>query len=284
MRRLAAIMFTDIVGFSRQMGSDEARMLRLLEVHNRSIHQAVSEHHGTVIKIMGDAFLVDFPSVVNAVQCAQQILAQFRAHNAEKDPAEQIHVRIGIHSGDIVQRDGDVFGDGVNIASRLQALAEPDTICISDIVYRDVAKKVTLGAIVSLGRPKLKNIAERFQIYALLSEAPRGVRQQLQMQRLKLLHRVGFVPRMAMVALALVAATTVVVRVTEQENGTCRPKEAPQSKKCPSVSCDGFNSAKKYARSAGTPSWEQKRQSTIAFPANRRRTMRAMRRDTEFRN
>jgi len=72
-RRLAAIMFTDIVGFSRQMGSNEARMLRLLEVHNQLIQHAVSEHHGTVIKTIGDAFLVDFPSVVNAVQCAQQL-------------------------------------------------------------------------------------------------------------------------------------------------------------------------------------------------------------------
>jgi class 3 adenylate cyclase len=134
-RRLAAIMFTDIVGFSRQMGSNEARTLRLLETHNQVVRQAVAEHHGTVIKVMGDAFLVDFPSVVHAVQCAQGIHAQLRAHNAEKEPAEQIHVRIGIHLGDIVQREGDVFGDGVNIASRLQALAEPDTICISDMVY-----------------------------------------------------------------------------------------------------------------------------------------------------
>ena len=116
---------------------------------------------------MGDAFLVDFPSVVNTVQCAQRIQDQFRAHNVEKETAEQIHVRIGIHSGDIVQRDSDVFGDGVNIAKRLQELAEPDTICISDVVYRDVAKKVPLGTVVSLGRPKLKNIAQRFEIYAL---------------------------------------------------------------------------------------------------------------------
>ena len=116
-RRLAAIMFTDMVGFSRQMGADEARMLRLLAVHNQVIQQAVAAHHGHVIKTIGDAFLVDFPSVVHAVQCAQRIQAHFRAHNAEKEPAEQIHVRIGIHSGDIVQRDGDVFGDGVNVAS-----------------------------------------------------------------------------------------------------------------------------------------------------------------------
>ena len=163
-RRLAAIMFTDMVGFSRQMGSNEARMLRLLDAHNQIIQQAVAEHHGTVIKTVGDAFLVDFPSVVHAVQCAQGIQAQFRAHNAEQSADEQMHVRIGIHLGDVVQRDGDVFGDGVNIAARLQTLAEPDTICLSDVVYRDVAKKITLGSVVSLGRPQLKNIAERFQI------------------------------------------------------------------------------------------------------------------------
>jgi adenylate cyclase len=185
-RRLAAIMFTDIVGFSRQMRDDETRMLRLLEVHNRIIQQAVAEHHGTVIKTVGDAFLVDFPSVVDAVQCAQQVQTQFRAYNAEKGPGEQIHVRISIHLGDVVQRKGDVFGDGVNIASRLQALAEPDTICISQQVYEEVEKKLPLGTVVSLGRPKLKNIAQHFSIYALLPAPPKGLRQNLRVQRLRL--------------------------------------------------------------------------------------------------
>ncbi len=185
-RRLAAIMFTDIVGFSRQMGSDEARTLRLLAAHNQIIEQAVAVHKGTVIKTVGDAFLVDFPSVVNAVQCAQQIHTQFRAHNAEKEQAEQIHVRIGIHLGDIVQREGDVFGDGVNVASRLQALAEPDTICISHAVYREVEKKLALGTVVSLGRPRLKNIAQREPVYLLLSEPPTGLRQVLRVQWLKI--------------------------------------------------------------------------------------------------
>jgi class 3 adenylate cyclase len=184
-RRLAAIMFTDIVGFSRQMGSNEARTLRLLDMHNELIQHAVTGHHGTVIKTIGDAFLVDFPSVVHAVQCAQQIQAQFRTHNAEKEPAEQIHIRIGIHSGDIVQRDGDVFGDGVNVASRLQGLAEPDTICISHKVYEEIEKKLPLGMVVSLGRPKLKNIAQREPVYTLFSERPTGFRQHLQVQRLK---------------------------------------------------------------------------------------------------
>jgi len=104
-RRLAAIMFTDIVGFSRQMGSNETHTLRLLEVHNQIIQQAVAEHHGTVIKTIGDAFLVDSPSVVHAVQGARQIQTRFQAYNADKEKEDQIHVRIGIHLGDIVQRD-----------------------------------------------------------------------------------------------------------------------------------------------------------------------------------
>jgi hypothetical protein len=99
-RRLAAIMFTDIVGFSRQMGADETRMLRLLELHNQIIQQTVADHHGHVIKSTGDGFLMEFPSVVNAVRCAQQIHSRFRAYNADKEPAAQLHLRIGIHLGE----------------------------------------------------------------------------------------------------------------------------------------------------------------------------------------
>src|SRR5262249_22284533 len=156
-RRLAAIMFTDLVGFSRQMGSNEARTLRILAVHNQVIEQAVAAHRGHVIKTAGDGFLIEFPSVVHAVQCAQSIQAQFQTYNAEKEKAEQIHVRIGLHEGDIlVQPNGDVLGDGVNIASRLQTCAEPDTVCISQKVYDEVEKKIPLGTVISLGQPKLK--------------------------------------------------------------------------------------------------------------------------------
>jgi TolB-like protein/class 3 adenylate cyclase/thioredoxin-like negative regulator of GroEL len=206
-------MFTDIVGFSRQMGSNEVRTLQLLDTHNQIIQQAVTAHHGTVIKTVGDAFLVDFPSVVHAVECARQIQAQLKIHNADTAPPEQIHVRIGIHSGDIVQRDGDVFGEGVNIASRLQGLAEPDTICISDVVYRDVAKKLDLGAVVSLGRPKLKNIAERFEVYALLPERSKSLRQTLRSQRLRLSRRGSTAHlRWAIAGLGLIMATGVAIR------------------------------------------------------------------------
>ncbi len=213
-RRLAAIMFTDMVGFSRQMGADETRMLDVLAVHNQLIQQAIAEYHGYVIKTLGDAFLVDFPSVVNAVQCAQRIQDQLRTYNSEKDKAEQIHIRIGIHLGDIIQQNGDVLGDGVNIASRLQTLAEPDTICISQKVYEEVAKKLPLGTVISLGRPRLKNIAERFLVYALLPEKPKGFRQRLRVQRLKLSRRVGTAHRVAavVVLVALASAGAIVLR------------------------------------------------------------------------
>ncbi len=211
-RKLAAIMFTDMVGFSHQMGANEARTLRLLDVHNQLIRQAVADYHGTVIKTIGDAFLVDFPSVVQAVQCAQQIQAQFRTYNTDKPIDEQIHLRIGIHLGDVVQRDGDVFGDGVNLASRLQGLAEPDTICISHVVYKEVEKKLSLGTVVSLGQPKLKNIAEPFPVYALLSEPPKGMRQTLQVQRLKLSRRVRPAYRLALAGVLLVGVTILAIR------------------------------------------------------------------------
>ncbi|HJY82273.1 MAG TPA: tetratricopeptide repeat protein [Candidatus Binatia bacterium] len=207
-------MFTDIVGFSRQMGADETRMLRLLEVHNHLIEQTVADHYGQVIKSTGDGFLVEFPSVVNAVQCAQRIQRHLRARNAQTEPSEQIHLRIGVHLGDIVQHQGDVQGDGVNIAARLQPLAEPDTICISQQVYEEVAKKLPLGRVMSLGRPKLKNIAHRFLVYVLLPEQPTGLRQTLGIQWLKLTRRISTAHRVIVAAflLALAGAGTLAIQ------------------------------------------------------------------------
>jgi len=233
-RRLAAIMFTDIVGFSRQMGRNEARTLRLLDTHNQLIQQTVSIHHGHVIKTIGDAFLVDFPSVVHAVQCAQQIHIQFRIHNTGQEAAEHIHVRIGIHSGDIVQKEGDVFGDGVNIASRLQGLAEPDSICISDVVYRDVATKLELGAVVPLGQPKLKNIDQRFPVYLLVPEHADGVRQTLWTQRLPLLRRLRIVP-WAVTAVFLIAGAVIAARYLSLPRSSTPQPPAPSTQAVPAA-------------------------------------------------
>jgi hypothetical protein len=112
-----------------------------------------------------------------------------------------------------------VFGDGVNIARRLQELTEPDTVCISDMVYRDVAKKLDLGTVISLGRPTLKNIAERFPVYALLPKSPKGVRQTLRVQRMKLSRRGRPVHWLGVAGLALVAITAVAVAAVYSELG-----------------------------------------------------------------
>ncbi len=199
-------------GLSRQMARYEARRLRLRGLHNQVIQQAPRAQKGVVIKTIGDALLLDFPSVVNAVQCAQEIQTQFQAYNVEKESAEQIHVRIGIHLGDIVQQNGDVFGDGVNIAARLQALAEPDTICISQKVYEEIENKLSLGAVLPLGKPKLRNIAQRFGIYLLLLQPPQGLRQRLQVQRLKLSRRVRPAYRALAAALLLIVASLLTSR------------------------------------------------------------------------
>jgi class 3 adenylate cyclase len=132
-RRLAAIMFTDIVGFSRQMGSDEARMLRLLEVHNRIIQKAVSEHHGAVIKTVGDAFLVDFPSVVHAVQCAQYIQAQFRIEARQGGQSARITVSADQFAG--INWVADALGahailaPGPNIREHVRSKLGSTSVC-----------------------------------------------------------------------------------------------------------------------------------------------------------
>jgi adenylate cyclase len=212
-RRLAAIMFTDMVDFSRQMGADEAHTLQLLAIHNQVIEQTVAAHQGHVIKTAGDGFLIEFPSVVHAVQCAQGIQAHFHAYNAETAKADHIHVRIGLHEGDIlVQSNGDVFGDGVNVAARLQALAEPDTICISQKVHEEVEKKLDLGTVLSLGQPKLKNIVQRQHIYLLLPERPQGLRQAFQVQRLKLSRRMRPIHWLGVAGVLLIAGAFLTVR------------------------------------------------------------------------
>jgi adenylate cyclase len=229
-------MFTDMVDFSRQLGADEARTLRLLALHNQVIEHAVATHQGHVIKTAGDGFLIEFPSLVHAVHCAQAIQAHFQSHNREKEKNEQIHVRIGLHEGDIiVQPNGDVLGDGVNIASRLQTYATPDTICISQKVYDEVAKKIPLGTVVSLGRPKLKNIAPRFRVYALLAEEPKGVRRTLQIQRLKLFRRVGIAHLgWGVAGLVLLAGTLVATRSLFLPTPSTQPP-APSTQAAPAA-------------------------------------------------
>ena len=168
-RRLSAIMFTDIVGYTKKMGDDEVKMLKLLRDHNAIVENATEQHDGEIIKRVGDAFLVRFESALNAVLCAIDVQQALTDYNQGKSESDQVHIRIGIHLGDIVISEGDVFGDGVNVASRIEPLAHPGGICITRSVYDIVKKKMTVKA-VDLGAQQLKNVDEAVDVFHLLSE------------------------------------------------------------------------------------------------------------------
>lgn len=167
LRTLAAIMITDIVGFSKDMEKDETRTYAKLMIHNKTIRTVITQYGGEEIKTIGDAFLVRFKSAVDAVRAGVAIQTEFRGYNAQRPEEERILVRIGIHIGDILVINRDILGDGVNIAARIEPLAEPGGICISADVYNVVKKVISLN-VVNIGRKELKNIAEAPEIFRVL--------------------------------------------------------------------------------------------------------------------
>jgi pimeloyl-ACP methyl ester carboxylesterase len=156
---LAAIMFTDIAGYTAMMGHDEAKALRILERNRDLLNSALQKFDGRMLKEMGDGSLSSFQSVVDAVNCAVEI------QNALKDDAE-LKLRIALHIGDVVFTENDVFGDGVNVASRIHTLAEPGGICISERVYDDIRNKPDIHA-TFLGERDLKNVDRPIRVYVL---------------------------------------------------------------------------------------------------------------------
>jgi len=167
-RKIAAILVADIVGFSRLAGADEERTLaRLRGLRSDLIDPAIDAHHGRIVKRTGDGILIEFRSVVDAVRCATEVHRGTAERNAGLPPERRIEFRIGIHLGDIVEEaDGDLMGDGVNIAARLEGIAEPGGICLSEDAYRQVREKFR-HEFVDLGQKALKNIARPIGVYAL---------------------------------------------------------------------------------------------------------------------
>jgi class 3 adenylate cyclase len=165
--RLAAIMYTDIVGFSRMMESDETGTLKLMDWHNKLVKQHVDSFGGKIIKTIGDAFLVEFPTATNAVKCAVEIQKELEAFNATK-PKTAMVLRIGVHLGDIYFSENDALGEGINIASRLQSLCRPGRVCISGEVNTLVSKKIELP-IQPLGAVQLKNISRGITAYEVMT-------------------------------------------------------------------------------------------------------------------
>jgi adenylate cyclase len=167
-RKLAAVLAADVVGFSRLAGADEDRTLaRLRALRSDLIDPTIAVHNGRVVKRTGDGFLVEFRSVVEAVRCAIEIQNSMVERNTGLPPERRIDFRIGVHLGDVVEEsDGDLMGDGVNIAARLEGIAQPGAICLSEDAYRQVKSRLDV-AISDLGETKLKNIVEPMHVYSL---------------------------------------------------------------------------------------------------------------------
>ena len=167
-RKLAAILAADVVGYSRLASTDEDRILaRLRALRSDLIDPTIAVHNGRVIKRTGDGALVEFRSVVDAVRCAIEVQNGMIERNAGVPQDRRIEFRIGIHLGDVVEEsDGDLMGDGVNIASRLEGIAAPGAICLSEDAYRQVRTRLDLS-VSDLGETRLKNIAELIRVYSL---------------------------------------------------------------------------------------------------------------------
>src|SRR5215212_82159 len=174
-RRLEAILCGDIVGYSRLMSSDEEGTLARVMHHRREIIEpTIAEHHGRVIKWLGDGFLAMFDSPLEAVRCAIVIQQAVAARSTSMVQANRIEYRMGVNLGDVIIKDDDVYGDGVNIAARLQTGAAPGTVNISGGVYEQIKNKLVVGY-QSLGDEKLKNITDPVRIYRVLPD-PAAVR------------------------------------------------------------------------------------------------------------
>jgi TolB-like protein/class 3 adenylate cyclase/Tfp pilus assembly protein PilF len=167
-RKLAAILVADVVGYSRLAGADEERTLaRLRALRSDLIDPSIALHRGRIVKLTGDGSIIEFRSVVDAVRCAIEVQTGMVERNAGLPPDKRIEFRVGVHLGDVVEEaDGDLMGDGVNIAARLEGIAKPNAICLSEDAYRQVKGRLDLK-VSDLGATHLKNIAEPIRVYSL---------------------------------------------------------------------------------------------------------------------
>ena len=171
-RRLSAIFAGDVAGYSRLMGRDEEGTLAELNTHRREfLDPTIAEHRGRIVKRTGDGVLIEFASAVDATRCAVEIQRGMGKRNTAVPPEKRIELRIGIHVGDIIIEENDIFGDGVNIAARLESIAQPGGICISDDAHRQVRGKLDVNFQDS-GEQELKNIARPVRVYQLRPDAP----------------------------------------------------------------------------------------------------------------
>jgi adenylate cyclase len=201
-RKIAAILVADVVGYSRLAGADEDRTLsRLRGLRSDLIDPAIAAHRGRIVKRTGDGSLIEFRSVVDAVRCAIEVQQGLIERNAGLPPDRRIEFRVGIHLGDVVEEsDGDLMGDGVNIAARLESICQPGAICLSEDAYRQVKGRLELS-VADLGPTQLKNIAEPIRVYSLEVGKPAEARPPEPKRR----------PSLALLALGIAALVLLVL-------------------------------------------------------------------------
>src|SRR5262249_36830710 len=163
-RRLAAILHADVQGYSRLLGEDEVTTLRTVASHLGMMRALVEQHGGRSVGSRGDSLLAEFPSVVDAVQCAVQMQRELQQRNAPLPAAQRVEFRMGINLGEVVVEGAEIYGEGVNIAVRLEGVAEAGGICLSEMVYQQLKTKLAL-TYEDLGQQTLKNIAEPVRVY-----------------------------------------------------------------------------------------------------------------------
>jgi adenylate cyclase len=204
-RKIAAILVADVVGYTRLAGADEDRTLsRLRGLWSDLIDPAIAAHHGRIVKRTGDGAIVEFRSVVDAVRCAIEMQEGMVERNAGLSPERRIEFRVGIHLGDVVEEsDGDLMGDGVNIAARLEGIAEPGGICLSEDAYRQVKGRLD-PAVADLGQIQLRNIAEPIRVYSLRVGVPVQARPNTAVQAAAPKKRSALAPLASAVAALLI--------------------------------------------------------------------------------
>jgi adenylate cyclase len=170
-RKLSAIFAADVEGYSRLMGLDEVGTLRTLTAYRVITDRLITSHRGRIFNTAGDSILADFASAVDAVQCAVAVQDATAKENTDRPVAEQMRFRIGIHVGDIMVQGDNLFGDAVNIAARLEALAEPGGICVSGTVQDQIGTKLPLS-FIDLGEQQVKNITQPIKAYRISGDSP----------------------------------------------------------------------------------------------------------------
>jgi len=251
-RKLAAILVADVVGFSRLAGVDEARTLaRLRALRGDLVEPAVAAHHGRIVKGTGDGSIIEFRSAVDAARCAIEMQSGLVERNAGVAPERRIEFRVGIHIGDVVEEsDGDLMGDAVNIAARLEGIAKPGAICLSEDAYRQVKGRLEMK-VSDLGPARLKNIAEPVRAYLVEVDKPDEAPKQQPAPR----HR--FLSALAALAILFVGAAAGWRSIARAPSAPAESSTTPTaSSSGPAVDVMPPAGARPTAPSAGATGWD----------------------------